>query len=63
LYQVARNDQAVSFDDALRYQLAGSQPKKIIRYDAGHWPLPPEYLIDQALWLQEYIGVDAEKVH
>ena len=63
LYQSARNDEAVSLDDSIRYHWAGSNPKKVIWYDSGHWPLPGGYLNDQTDWLAQYIGINSEELN
>ena len=44
-FQNARYDALVSEEDALAYQSAGSEPKKIKWYDSGHG-LPPEAYVD-----------------
>jgi poly(3-hydroxybutyrate) depolymerase len=63
LYQSARKDEAISLHNSLRYHWAGSNPKEVIWYDSGHWPLPVGYLRDQADWLAQYIGIDSEILH
>ena len=55
LYQNALNDVAVSIEDAVRYQRAGSEPKEIMWYDTDHWLNVQAYL-DQQVWLEQYIG-------
>jgi hypothetical protein len=45
--------------DALRYQEAGSEPKTVLWYCAGHG-LNPVALKDQAEWLSEMIGISVE---
>ena len=58
LFQNGRFDQFVSVHDAEKYQNAGSEPKTIRWYDAGHG-LPEEAFIFQAEWLEKHIGIDA----
>ena len=57
-FQNARRDQAIAEDDAVRYQEAGSEPKRVEWYDSGH-NLPLEAILDQVEWLQKEIGIDA----
>jgi hypothetical protein len=57
-FQNARFDTLVSEEDALAYQAAGSEPKKIQWYDSGHG-LPAQAYIDMMDWLAEQIGIDA----
>jgi len=59
LFQSGRQDRLVPLPDAVRYQLAGSEPKDIMWYDAGH-NLGGPSLRDQGLWLQQQIGIDAQ---
>jgi poly(3-hydroxybutyrate) depolymerase len=59
-FQNARNDRSVSEEDALAYQAAGSEPKKVQWYDSGHG-LPGEAFVDMVTWLAEQIGIDAAK--
>lgn len=56
LFQNGTTDAAVPPADALRYQRAGSEPKTILWYEAGHG-LPWEALRDQAAWLSARIGI------
>jgi len=56
LFQNAVRDQFVNVDDVIRYQDTASEPKRIIWYDAEHWPLPDEVITDSARWLQQFIG-------
>ncbi len=58
LFQNGTTDAMVPPADALRYQQAGSEPKKVLWYDAGHG-LPVEALRDQAAWLGGQIGISA----
>ncbi len=55
LFQNGLQDQLVPPGDALRYQIAGSEPKTVIWYDAGH-NLEPAAFQDSAIWLQDYLG-------
>ncbi|HEX5838973.1 MAG TPA: hypothetical protein VFY26_14150 [Anaerolineales bacterium] len=59
-FQNARHDNSVSEEDALAYQAAGSEPKKIKWYDSGHG-LPTQAFVDMVHWLAEQIGIDAGK--
>jgi uncharacterized protein len=59
-FQNARYDTSVSEEDALVYQAAGSEPKKIQWYDSGHG-LPPQAYTDMVAWLAEQIGIDSTK--
>jgi uncharacterized protein len=56
LFQNGTLDQAVTPSTALRYQEAGSEPKLIRWYKAGH-NLGAEAARDQAKWLRETIGL------
>ena len=55
LFQNGLQDEMVPPRDALRYQQAGSQPKTVQWYDAGHG-LTGRSLKDQSLWLFKHIG-------
>jgi hypothetical protein len=55
LFQNGLQDAMVPPSDALRYQQAGSQPKTVKWYDAGHG-LPASSMRDQSLWLFKHIG-------
>jgi uncharacterized protein len=57
-FQNALRDEAVTRDDALAYQAAGSAPKKIEWYESGHF-LPDEAFQHMADWLSTEIGIDA----
>jgi dienelactone hydrolase len=57
LFQNGLHDVNVPPDDAIRYQLAGSEPKTILWYDSAH-ALPIEAFVDAAVWLQPYLGLD-----
>jgi dienelactone hydrolase len=59
-FQNAHDDQSVAEEDALAYQAAGSQPKKIKWYDSGHG-LPAQAFVDMVDWLAEQIGIDKTK--
>jgi dienelactone hydrolase len=61
-FQNARYDTSVSEEDALAYQAAGSEPKKVQWYDSGHG-LPTQAYIDMVAWLAEQIGIDPAKFH
>ena len=56
LFQNSTLDEMVAPADALRYQQAGSQPKTIRWYAAGHGLEMAAYR-DQAEWLRELIGI------
>ena len=60
LFQNGRFDQFVSVHDAEKYQNAGSEPKTIRWYDAGHG-LPEEAFVFQAEWLEKQLGIDASR--
>jgi dienelactone hydrolase len=59
-FQAARYDQAVPAAEAVPFQQAGSEPKRITWYDSQH-RLNAEAIRDQIGWLQTYIGIDASK--
>ena len=59
-FQNARYDTSVSEEDALAYQAAGSEPKKVEWYDSGHG-LPPQAYRDMIDWLAEQIGIDGTR--
>lgn len=59
-FQNANLDMLVSKEDALAYQSAGNEPKKIQWYDSGHG-LPTEAYVDMVDWLAEQIGTDPSK--
>jgi predicted esterase len=59
-FQNARYDRSVSEGDALAYQAAGSEPKKVQWYESGHG-LPEEAFMDMAAWLAAQIGIDPSK--
>ncbi len=56
-FQNARYDSSVSEEDALEYQAAGSEPKKVQWYDFGHG-LPSQAYVDMVAWLAVQIGID-----
>jgi predicted esterase len=59
-FQNARYDTLVTEADALVYQAAGSEPKKVEWYDSGHG-LPTQAYFDMVNWLAEQIAIDASK--
>jgi dienelactone hydrolase len=59
-FQNARYDRSVAEADALAYQAAGSQPKKVQWYKSGHG-LPTQAYLDMVTWLAEQIGIDETK--
>jgi cephalosporin-C deacetylase-like acetyl esterase len=59
LFQNALRDQYVNVEDAIRYQDMASEPKHVIWYNSEHWPLPDEVVMDNAKWLQQFIGPGA----
>ena len=59
-FQNARYDSSVTEEDALAYQAAGSEPKKVQWYESGHG-LPEQAFVDMAAWLAEQIGIDPAK--
>jgi len=56
-FQNALRDQAVAQEDALAYQPAGSEPKKIEWYESDHF-LPEQAFQHMAEWLGTEIGID-----
>jgi uncharacterized protein len=56
LFQNGRQDSLVPEADGRAYQEAGSQPKKILWYDAGH-QLDDQATFDRHMWLAEEIGI------
>lgn len=56
LFQNGRTDTMVPPADGRAYQEAGSEPKKVLWYDAGH-RLNEEATRDRQLWLAEQIGI------
>jgi len=62
-FQAAHHDRAIPKADAVRFQQAGSEPKQIKWYDAGHdLDLDAAAVRDQVAWLQTQIGIDAQKL-
>ena len=59
-FQNARYDRLVTEEDALAYQAAGSEPKKVEWYESGHG-LPEQAFVDMVDWLAEQIGIDLAK--
>lgn len=59
-FQNALRDEAVTREDALAYQAAGSEPKRIEWYESGHF-LPDEAFQHMADWLGTEIGIDASR--
>lgn len=59
-FQNALRDEAVARDDALAYQAAGSEPKRIEWYESGHF-LPDEAFQHMVDWLGSEIGIDASR--
>jgi cephalosporin-C deacetylase-like acetyl esterase len=59
-FQNALQDRAVAQDDALAYQAAGSEPKRIEWYESDHG-LPEEAFQHMVDWLGTEIGIDAIK--
>jgi hypothetical protein len=55
LFQNGTEDALVPPADALRYQAAGSEPKTVLWYAAGHG-LPPESFRDAVKWLEDYVA-------
>lgn len=56
LFQNGRFDTMVPVADGRAYQKAGSEPKKVLWYDAGHG-LSQEATRDRHIWLAEQIGI------
>jgi predicted esterase len=59
-FQNALRDEAVTRQDALAYQAAGSEPKRIEWYESGHF-LPREAFQRMAEWLGTKVGIDAAR--
>lgn len=55
LFQNGISDRYVPTSDSLRYQQAGSDPKTIIWYNAGHF-LPKRHYFDHLMWQHARIG-------
>jgi dienelactone hydrolase len=60
LFLSGRNDELAPPADARKYQQAAHEPKDVRWYDSGH-VLPSKALCDTARWLEERIGIVAEK--
>jgi uncharacterized protein len=60
LFQNGLDDALVAVEDATRYQQAGSEPKLVRWYPAGHF-LNDQATSERILWLQEQIGIDAQR--
>lgn len=56
LFQNGRQDTTVPEADGRAFQEAGSEPKKVLWYDAGH-QLNDQATRDRHLWLAEQIGI------
>jgi dienelactone hydrolase len=56
LFQNGRRDEFVPPSDAKAYQAAGSEPKEILWYDAGHG-LNKDAVRDRHEWLAERLGI------
>jgi dienelactone hydrolase len=61
LFQNGTLDTAVPPADGLRYQKAGSEPKAVRWYQAGH-ALDATAYLGQADWLSETIGISVERL-
>ena len=59
-FQNALRDEAVTRDDALAYQAAGSESRRIEWYESGHF-LPREAFRRMVEWLETRIGIDADR--
>jgi cephalosporin-C deacetylase-like acetyl esterase len=59
-FQNALRDEAVTREDALAYQAAGSEPKQIEWYESSHF-LPAEAFQHMASWLGTEIGIDVSQ--
>jgi dienelactone hydrolase len=57
-FQCAREDEVITQETSQRFIDAGSQPKQVTWYDAGHG-LNDQARLDRALWLAEQIGLEA----
>jgi dienelactone hydrolase len=57
-FQCAREDEVITHETSQRFVGAGSQPKQVAWYDAGHG-LNDQARLDRARWLAEQIGLDA----
>ena len=59
-FQSGLQDENILVEDARRFQQAGSEPKRIKWYDAGH-ALNEEAVFDLLAWLKEQVGIDPGK--
>lgn len=59
-FQGAQHDEFIREEDAVRFQRAGSLPKRVKWYESGHF-LDDGALRDQVEWLQSRIGIDASQ--
>ena len=59
-FQNGLRDRAIDEEAAVRYQEAGSEPKRVEWYDSGH-NLTLVAILDQVEWLGSLIGIDAER--
>lgn len=60
LFQNGRTDEAVPAADGRAYQEAGSEPKTVLWYDAGH-ALNEQAVKDRHEWLAKEVGLKPEK--
>lgn len=60
LFQNGKHDEMVPAVTARTYQEAGSEPKTVIWYDAGH-ALTLKLIDDQMKWLAERVGLQVEE--
>ena len=58
-FQAAQLDQFITKENALRFQQAGSEPKKISWYDSSH-SMNEAVIREQVVWLQTQIGIDSQ---
>jgi uncharacterized protein len=59
-FQNGLHDELVTREDALAFQAAGSEPKRIEWYDSNHG-LPDQAEQDMVDWLETQIGIDASR--
>ena len=59
-FQAARLDQFITKENALRFQRAASEPKKVRWYDSSH-SMNEAVVRDQVVWLQAQIGIDSQE--
>ena len=55
LYSNGLLDESVALAEAVAFQEAGSHPKTVLWYEAGHL-LPPQAAQDQVEWLEQYVS-------